>query len=357
MKNPTNIRRRGKNCYGQWKDATGRLREECLGPRLDVAREILGELHRIVRRARVGLEDEIGQAQRIPDLLGEYYRAQAIHWRPRYAGEVKAALKAVLAGVESVAQLTAGAVEYARDRLEGSARTKNKNASWVFGFCHWLRGTGRARSPFEALVPVPRADVVARRALSRAEAEGLQREVDGGSSVTSSRSCSGSGLRLGEALALTWADLLPAGLAVRRSKNGDPRNVPIAGELRARLLRTRASRGATVDRRVVLSPRCRPLNVNGGAAGRLMKWLRRAIVRAETPPKGVDLHALRHTHATWAADAGATTAQLMALLGWRSVRMAERYVHRDALNVAAIVSEMSRRSTSAAAPAPRLTAN
>ena len=55
------------------------------------------------------------------------------------------------------------------------------------------------------------------------------------------------------------------------------------------------------------------------------KVWKRAIARADVP--GLHLHDLRHTGATYAADTGATTRELMKRLGHSSARAALIYQH------------------------------
>lgn len=335
MRRPQNLRQRGRYWYGRFHDAAGRRREVRLSPRLDEARRLLAELERNARRARVGLEDEIGQERALAPLVDEYLAAQA--WRPTHARAQARALRAILARIPTVRDLTAGRVEAARNALPGSARTRNYAASAVATFARWLRRAGIARPPLDSIRPLPAAPVKVRRSLSPAEAARiLAVESPVGDLVAL---LLGTGLRLGEALALTWGDLGSGGVFVATSKNGTARTVPIAGELRARLLRARAARGADSTGRVILSLSGAPGDVqaHGGA---LLRAFQRAVVEAGVDPVGVDFHALRHTYATWAADAGATGPQLMALLGWKSVQMTARYVHRDRLDLSGVVARM-----------------
>ena len=57
--------------------------------------------------------------------------------------------------------------------------------------------------------------------------------------------------------------------------------------------------------------------------------LRRAFEKsvAAAGLQGVTPHTLRHTVATELAEAGFTTHQLMAFFGWKTSRMADRYIH------------------------------
>jgi integrase len=66
-------------------------------------------------------------------------------------------------------------------------------------------------------------------------------------------------------------------------------------------------------------------------------WFREQCRRAGLP-KYRSAHGLRKAAATWAADNGATTLQLMAIFGWKDMKQAERYtrtVDRKRLTTAA----------------------
>ena len=60
---------------------------------------------------------------------------------------------------------------------------------------------------------------------------------------------------------------------------------------------------------------------------RCLDLLKEVCASAKIP--AITLHSLRHTAATWAAINGASSHELMAALGWRSVQMAARYVSRS----------------------------
>jgi integrase len=338
MRRTPGLKNRGGIWHGRWHDASGKRRSKALGPRHDEASRALAEIKRNVIRARVGLEDEIGQERQVAGFLAEYLKTR--DWQPKYRVEATAALNEMLAGIDRVADLTPAAVERARDRLEGSARTKNKKATWVAGFARWLKKTGRARPPLEAVIPLPPKVVRHRRGLTEDEARKLQEAADKGHVGDLVAVLLGTGLRLDEALRLTWGDV-GGGIHVAESKNGESRTVPIASELRVRLARLRLQRGAQDEGRIFLSPRSGNPMTSRSANSRLLDWFREAIVESGIPAKGVDFHALRHTYATWAADAGATAVQLQALMGWRVVTMADRYVHKELVDTKAVVERMA----------------
>lgn len=332
-KKTSGLRRRGAKWYGRWIEA-GKKRERCLGPNLAAAQRCLAKIKVEAMERDSGLGFRTEQAAPLAPLVEAYLAAQAPRWRPKYLHEVREALGEMLDGIQRVADLTAGRVEASRDAAGGSARTRNKKATWVLGFVRWLRRTGQGNPPLLAIAPVPRADVRRRRSMTRSEVSALV--VHGGRVADLIALLAGTGLRLDEALRLRWRDLTQAGIYVSTSKNGDARTVPIAGELRARLLRAKAARGADDDGPVIVGARGQAM-VAARAGRWLLERLREALRLAGVAPAGVDWHAFRHTYATWAADAGASSSQMMALLGWRTIAMAERYVHREALDLNALV--------------------
>ena len=135
-----------------------------------------------------------------------------------------------------------------------------------------------------------------------------------------------SGVRLSEALRLTWADvdLARASAVIGRTKNGSPVTVHLPPDALA-ALKAIDSREGKVFRLT--------------KSGRLYTLLRDARERS-----GVDLpdrtafHILRHTHATWRRRfTGADTSALMATGLWKSANSARVYEHLD-------VSEEARKS-------------
>lgn len=142
-----------------------------------------------------------------------------------------------------------------------------------------------------------------------------------------------TGMRLSEALGLTWNDVrLADGYAyVPETKNGEPRAVflpPVA-----------VAAMANMDRE-----RSRPFRFAKG--GHLYSLLRLAAIRA-----GVDLpdrsafHIFRHTYATWMRRyAGLDTKGLVATGAWKDRKSADRYEHVQ-------VSEEARKA--ALLPTPR----
>ena len=151
-----------------------------------------------------------------------------------------------------------------------------------------------------------------------------------------------TGVRLGEALALRWEDVMLAeGLAwTRREKDGVASDVRLRADLADRLAEHRRSAG----------PAARVFRFHqGGHLKHLLVRTKLAALGLPSParrPTGwrapsyrlrwVNFHTFRHTWATWMRRyAGADVKDLVATDNWRDERSAGRYAHavaRDAWN-------------------------
>lgn len=136
-----------------------------------------------------------------------------------------------------------------------------------------------------------------------------------------------SGLRIGEALALEWADvhLQPANgakfgyLHVQDGKSRYARrNVPLTSRVRAML----ESRTAQSKAQWVFSEDG-PRPMRNSSLDHLHKELRATLKM----PAGFVLHSLRHTYGTRLGEGGADAFSLMRLMGHSSVTISQRYVH------------------------------
>lgn len=142
-----------------------------------------------------------------------------------------------------------------------------------------------------------------------------------------------TGLRAGEALSLHLADLdLPAGtVTVRRGKGGKGRTVPIGAQTcRAidRYLRQRASHRLADTPQVWLGGGGQSFGYN--AADKALK------ARAKTAGiDGFHIHLTRHTAASRWLSAGGSEGGLMAVAGWSSREMLDRYTRSTASDRAA----------------------
>jgi integrase len=144
-----------------------------------------------------------------------------------------------------------------------------------------------------------------------------------------------TGVRRGELLGLRWQDIdLERRVAVlQNTKNGDRRAVPIVPEV-ARLLREHGKvRNIGNDQ----------LFVGDGPTD---VWLfDKAWYAALKAAKVKDFrfHDLRHTAASYLAMSGATTAEIAAVLGHRTLAMVKRYAHLSDQHVGTVVERMTRK--------------
>jgi integrase len=140
-----------------------------------------------------------------------------------------------------------------------------------------------------------------------------------------------TGCRLGEALALTWDQIVDGTAYVATSKNDDPRTVLLRGELRDAMEAHRKPEGRVFRFR------------QGGHLKELLKRATRAACGLAKPPRWkpgtrrrlepwrlsfVNFHTFCHTWATWMRRYGG--ADLQGLVGtgrWRDARSAARYAH------------------------------
>jgi integrase/recombinase XerD len=137
----------------------------------------------------------------------------------------------------------------------------------------------------------------------------------------------GGGLRVGEAVALTKADVdLEARLVRAVGKGNKERVVPI-GRAAADAVRRYLSRG-----RPFLDARHRPelfLNARGGALTRagVFLILRKLAGRAGLEPDRVHPHLLRHSFATHLLEGGADLRSVQEMLGHADLATTELYTH------------------------------
>jgi site-specific recombinase XerC len=145
-----------------------------------------------------------------------------------------------------------------------------------------------------------------------------------------------TGLRAGEVIGLAVADVdLAAGVAlVRRGKGGRGRTVPFgAPTARAidRYVRLRRQHPKAELAALWLGGNGQTLGYNG-----LDKAMKVRARQAGVP--GFHLHLLRHTAASRWLSAGGSEGGLMAVAGWRSREMLDRYTRATAAERAAAES-------------------
>jgi integrase len=139
-----------------------------------------------------------------------------------------------------------------------------------------------------------------------------------------------TGARKGELLGLTWADVdfEQATLHVGRSKNGDPKVLPVVP---AALEQLRAFAGAAG---ALVFPSAEKPEQAYSFEPRWQQALKAAHIR------GFRFHDLRHSAASHLAQNGATLLEIADLLGHRQLSMTKRYSHLASGHRAALVNRV-----------------
>jgi integrase len=139
-----------------------------------------------------------------------------------------------------------------------------------------------------------------------------------------------TGARKGELLGLRWADvdLARAEAYVGRTKNGDPRVLPLVPAVVAELERFKGAAVALV----FAAPRAKDKPCS--FEPKYLAALQAAHIR------GVTFHTLRHSCASMLARNGATLLEIGDLLGHRQMQMTKRYSHLATSHKAALVNRV-----------------
>jgi integrase len=140
-----------------------------------------------------------------------------------------------------------------------------------------------------------------------------------------------TGARAGEALWLDWSnvDLKRRHVTFPKTKNGDPRGVPLHSRVVA-ALEALPGREGPVFRTPYGAPYARPApddDSDTSAGSRIKRAFagacRRAAIHDFTP------HGCRHTWATWHYQANRNLTALQSLGGWKTLSMVMRYAHTN----------------------------
>jgi integrase len=139
-----------------------------------------------------------------------------------------------------------------------------------------------------------------------------------------------TGARKGELAGLRWADvnLKRREAHVGRTKNGDPRVLPLTEAVVAELQRFKAG-GASLVFRSPMGPERR---------FRFEPKFHEAMAKARI--RGATFHTLRHSAASMLARNGATLLEIGDLLGHRQLQMTKRYSHLATAHKAALVDRV-----------------
>lgn len=142
-----------------------------------------------------------------------------------------------------------------------------------------------------------------------------------------------TGMRRGEIMNLRWTnvDLGRRMITLSRTKNDTSRSVPLTG-LAHQLITTMAQQShGTTDLLFGRDDGKRPVE--------LSKAWTTALQRAEI--EDFRFHDLRHTAASYLAMNGATTMEIAAVLGHKTLQMVKRYSHLAHSHTAAVVTVMN----------------
>lgn len=143
-----------------------------------------------------------------------------------------------------------------------------------------------------------------------------------------------TGMRRGELFGLRWqdADLERRVAVLHNTKNGDRRSVPILPEV-ADLLREHG-KVRRLDSDLIFAHDAPEVHLFDKA------WY--AALKA-AKVKDFRFHDLRHTAASYLAMSGATTAEIAAVLGHRTLQMVKRYAHLSDQHTGAVVERMAQK--------------
>jgi integrase len=144
-----------------------------------------------------------------------------------------------------------------------------------------------------------------------------------------------TGMRRGEIFGLRWQDIdLERRVAVLQdTKNGDRRSVPIVPEV-AELLKEHGKVRKIGNDQLFAS--------DGPAEVWLFDKAWYAALKA-AKVKNFRFHDLRHSCASYLAMSGATTAEIAAVLGHRTLQMVKRYAHLSDQHVGTVVERMTKK--------------
>jgi integrase len=141
-----------------------------------------------------------------------------------------------------------------------------------------------------------------------------------------------TGMRRGELLGLRWPNVDPERrlIVLNKTKNHERRSVPVVPDVVALLRKHAKVRQLDSD---LLFPgnEGRPVDIDRA-------WY--AALRA-AKIKDFRFHDLRHTAASYLAMSGATTPELAAVLGHKTLAMVKRYAHLSDQHTGAVIERMT----------------
>ena len=147
-----------------------------------------------------------------------------------------------------------------------------------------------------------------------------------------------TGMRRGEILGLTWNDVdFPnSRITLRETKNDEVRSLPIIADVEVLLKKLRKIRRIDTD---LVFPS------SAGDRRYEFKTAWKAVLN-EAKIENFRFHDLRHSCASYLAMNGATTAEIAAVLGHKTLAMVKRYSHLSDSHTASVVVRMNEKMLS-----------
>lgn len=144
-----------------------------------------------------------------------------------------------------------------------------------------------------------------------------------------------TGMRRGEILGLRWpdVDLKRRQAVLHKTKNRERRAVPLVPQV-ANMLQERA-KVRRLDTDLVFAQPAGDIPIDP------THWFEKAVADAKL--KDFRFHDLRHTAASYLAMSGATSAEIAAVLGHKTLQMVKRYTHLSDVHTGAVVERMTQR--------------
>ena len=250
------------------------------------------------------------------------------HFLTRYrGGQITIKMLASL----SLTDFRAWLAQSASDNIGAASRARA--VAGVRNFFHFCDRSGQMHNPAIDLLKMPKTSRRLPRPVSESEAQdmlslasdSLKDSWIGLRDEALFTILYGAGLRLGEALSLTRADLLRADRITVTGKGNKQRNVPLLPVVRKSVEKYLAACPYALkdDKPVFVGARGEKLNP--AVAERALRSLRRQLGL----PDSVTPHALRHSFATHLLADGADLRSLQELLGHSSLSTTQLYTKVD----------------------------